>query len=595
MIKINRTTRLRWRRRFRSSRKQVEGMGTQAEEQLERHFFKRLGRLEGVRRFLITWILLVLVLIGGLVVQIRKLGDYYLSLHPVAGGTYVEGMLGSFTNANPLYATTNVDSSVSKLIFSGLFKYDQNHQLVGDLATSWEVSDHGTDYTVHLGHGVLWQDGYSLTASDVVFTYQTLQNPDVKSPFAASWQGITVTAKDPFTVDFKLPNVLSSFPYSMTNGIVPKHLLAGIPPTQLRSISFNTDNPIGSGPFSWSAVQVSGYTPETHEQEIALVANSSYYAGKPKLSKFVIRSFYDEKRMQASFKRQELTAMAGLQTTPKDLLGDAKTHEYSIPLLGEVMVFLKTSSLVLQDVKVRQALTMGTDEAAVASGLGYPVIPAKGPLLASQLGYDKTSVEAGYDPAAAKATLDAAGWKVGPEGVRYKDGKPLTFSLYSQNTAEYHRVVELLQKQWQAIGVAPQIYLESEADLHGTLSTHNYDALLYGISIGVDPDVYAYWDSSQADVRVQNRLNFSEYRSTVADNALEAGRTRINPAIRAVKYKPFLDAWRIDAPAIALYQPRFLYLSRGQVFNFDPHSMTTDTDRYANVENWMILEDRLQK
>jgi hypothetical protein len=124
---INRTTRLRWRRRFRRSRKQVEGMSTQAEEQLERHFFKRLARLQSVRRFVIGWLLLFLLLIGGVVSQIRQLGGFYLAPQPVAGGTFVEGMLGSFTNANPLYATTAVDSSVSRLVFGSLFKYDQKH------------------------------------------------------------------------------------------------------------------------------------------------------------------------------------------------------------------------------------------------------------------------------------------------------------------------------------------------------------------------------------------------------------------------------------------------------------------------------------
>lgn len=590
---INRTTRLRWRRRFRRSRQQVEDVSSQAEEHLERHFIRRLARLQGVQRFLISWMLLILILIGGVVGQIRHLSSFYLSPQPVPGGTFVVGILGSFTNANPLYATSGIDSSAARLVFASLFKYNQNHQLVGDLAESMSVDERGTAYTVHLRKNLTWQDGFPLTAADVVFTYQSIQNPDAKSPLASSWQGISVTAVDPQTIQFVLPNSLSAFPYSMTNGIVPKHLLSGILASQLRSVSFNTSNPIGAGPFKWDAVEVTGNNKETRGQQIALLPNEHYHGGKPKLSKFVIRSFFDDKQMIDSFNKRELNAMSGLEKTPSSLNKDLNIYEYNIPLLSEVMIFLKNSNDILKDPKVRAALTAATDTAKIDNSLGYPVLPARGPLLLSQLGYDKTVTQLSYDPVGAQKLLEDAGWKLAANGIRQKDGKGLTFALSSQNNPEFNRVVGLIKNQWKAVGVDVRLLPQSEADLQTTISFHNYDSLIFGISVGVDPDVFAYWHSSQADVRSQNRLNLSEYKSATADKALEAGRTRSDPSIRAIKYRPFLDAWRTDAPAIALYQPRFLYITRGQVFGFDPHSMNTGTDRYANVENWMIHEDQL--
>jgi peptide/nickel transport system substrate-binding protein len=127
-----------------------------------------------------------------------------------------------------------------------------------------------------------------------------------------------------------------------------------------------------------------------------------------------------------------------------------------------------------------------------------------------------------------------------------------------------------------------------DTDLQSALSAHNYDALLYGISLGADPDVFAYWHSSQADLRSPSRLNFSEYRSAVADKALEGGRTRSVDAVRAAKYRPFLDAWQKDTPALALYQPRYLYLARDPLFGFAPVRMNSGADRLDNVENWKI-------
>ena len=249
MVVIDRPTKLRWRRRFRQKRRQVEDLSVQAEVHLEKNFFKRLSRLVGVQRFVLGWLLLFVLLIALVISQIRGLGAYYLENTPVAGGTFTEGIIGSFTNANPLYATNPVDSSIANLVFAGLLKFNEKSELVGDLAESWTVDEPGFRYTITLKKGLVWHDGAPLTAQDVLFTYQTIQNPDARSPLYGSWQGIVVEAPDDQTVVFTLPNALSAFPNALTNGIVPKHLLVTIPIAQLRSARFNTASPIGAGPF----------------------------------------------------------------------------------------------------------------------------------------------------------------------------------------------------------------------------------------------------------------------------------------------------------------------------------------------------------
>jgi peptide/nickel transport system substrate-binding protein len=153
-----------------------------------------------------------------------------------------------------------------------------------------------------------------------------------------------------------------------------------------------------------------------------------------------------------------------------------------------------------------------------------------------------------------------------------------------------------LQKQWKAVGVDIDVKLRPEEEMQSdVLTRHDYDVLLYGISLGADPDVFAYWHSSQADVRSANRLNLSEYKSKTADKALEAGRTRIDPALRAVKYKPFLQAWKEDAPAIALYQPRFLYIARNELVGFKAKRLNSSVDRLNSIHTWTVLQDRVLK
>jgi peptide/nickel transport system substrate-binding protein len=253
---VDRRTKLRWRRIVRRRRRQAEDIGSVTEDHIDRHLVRRLTKLVYVRRFLIGWLGLVVILIIGVLLQSRALTSKYQVKTPVAGGIYTEGVLGTFTNANPVYATNLVDSSVSKLVFSSLLKYNEKGELVGDLADTYALDPTETLYTVKLRKGVTWHDGKQFTAKDVVFTYNLIQNPEAKSPLAASWRGIKVAAVDDSTVQFKLPNKLSAFPHSLTNGIIPEHVLSKVNASQLRSNSFNNQSPVGTGPFEFKNIEV---------------------------------------------------------------------------------------------------------------------------------------------------------------------------------------------------------------------------------------------------------------------------------------------------------------------------------------------------
>jgi peptide/nickel transport system substrate-binding protein len=590
---IDRTTKLKLRRQFRRKQRQLEGIGSGAEEQLDRHFFRRLGRLYEVRRFIISWLLLIVLLLGLTVVQTRALGSYYQTVKPLPGGIYSEGIVGSFTNANPIFASSEVDNAVSRLLFSSLMVYNSNNQLVGDIAKSLTVDSTGKTYTVVLNNGIKWQDGTTLTSSDVLFTFQTIQNPDAKSPLFLAWQGIKVAAPDLHTVTFTLPNVLASFPYSLTVGIVPQHILSKIDITGLRSALFNTTQPVGSGPFKWNGVEVRGNSSEDREQRVSLIPNAVYFKGKPKLDEFVVRSFLNEKSMNKSFKNGELTAMAGVQDVSDVLKNDLSVSQYNIPVAGQVMVFMNNVKPLLQDTQVRRALTSATNQAKILGDLSYPSIATHSPFLRKMIGYDSTILERSYSVSDANSLFDAAGWAIGTDGIRTKNGQKLNLVLNTLNNMEYALVAHQLQEDWKKVGVNVTVTSLNQTDLQGVVDTRSYDLLLYGITLGLDPDQFAYWHSSQADVRAQRRLNFSNYSSKVADASLESGRTRLDASLRAAKYKPFLESWRDDAPAVALYQPRFLYVTRGAVFNFDERGINSPSDRFANVQNWMVRTEKV--
>ncbi len=584
---------LRFRRGLKERQQQAGGLGKQAEQSFERYVLKRLDRLPPVRRFVVGWMALLLVLFIGLVYQGFNLTHYYQKLQPVAGGTYREGILGTFSTANPLYATSDVDASVSKLLFASLFSHDSHNKLVGDLASRYDVNPTGTIYTVHLRPKLTWHDGQPLTSADVLFTYQAIQNPDAQSPLRSSWQGITVTTPDPSTVVFSLPGPLASFPNTMTNGIVPAHLLARKAATELRTADFNTINPVGAGPFTWRAIQVSGNDPGNAEEQLDFLPFDRYHGGRPQLDHFIVHAYADQQRLVKDFRGGALTGLSGLTSTPASVtqLSDITTHNFL--LTAGTYVFFKASQPALANVKVRQALVQAADQAAIIKHLPYPTRPVREPLLQGQLAYDSGLTQAKFDLAAAKTALDADGWLPGRTGVRVKNKVPLVFSLVATDIPENRRVTSQLQQQWKQLGVQINVRLQSVQNFQNTLAYHDYDMVLYGVSIGSDPDVFVYWDSSQADVRSSNRLNLSEYKNATADAALESGRTRLDPALRTLKYRPFLQAWQQDAPALGLYQPRVLYLTHGTINGLDDRTVNNPTDRFNNVQNWMIREAKV--
>jgi peptide/nickel transport system substrate-binding protein len=205
--------------------------------------------------------------------------------------------------------------------------------------------------------------------------------------------------------------------------------------------------------------------------------------------------------------------------------------------------------------------------------------------LASQLGFD-ASFSQKSDTGEAERLLDKAGWLKQPDGFRSKDGVKLELGLTTVNSSQYTALAGELQKQWSKIGVRINPQLLTPEQLQQTaLSAHGYDILLYGISIGHDPDVYAYWHSSQART---GGLNFSEWKSSRADSSLEVARTRLDDVLRIARYKTFQDEWLKGAPAVALYQPRVNYAYHQNASGFVPTPANNASDRLTNVEQWTV-------
>ncbi len=553
------------------------------DESIENNFFKKYTTLKRTYRFVISWILLVVLLITVVFIQNFNLNGFYQYDKYIGGGAFSLGVKGLFTNANPIYATSTVDSLVSHMLFLGLFKYDNNNQLVGDLAESYSIDSTGKVYTVKLKPNIFWQDGKPITSADVAFTFKMIQDPNSQSPYASSFQNVSVSTPNSSTVVFTLPDVLAPFIYSLTVGILPEHVLSNIPAVDMRSVLFNTSDPIGSGPFEWQGIEETGNDPANAQTQINFTPNPKYYGGLPQLSEFVIKTYPTDTDLKAAFNKNQVFSAVGLNDT-SSLQTGFKT--YNFIYTAGTYVFFKTSSGVLSDQSVRKSLLEATDQNAIVASLPYPTVEVVEPLLVGQLAFQRSYRQLGFNLADANNTLTQDGYIMNKNGYRYKGSQPLAFDLTVLNTDQ--GLANLLKEQWKKIGADVTIISQDPNSFDLTLRYHQYDALLNTISIGVDPDVFVYWDSSQLSSQPIGNLNFSEFKNSSADESIEEGRTRLDPALRIIKYQQFLQAWHDQVPAIGLYQPRLLLVSHSKINNLDEQKINSIEDILSSVGSWQI-------
>lgn len=589
---FDRRAKLKARRIMRRQKRETEKAITEADQRIERLFFRRVNRLMMVRRFIVGWTALMVLLGLGVFWQMQQLDAFYLTTAPGRGGVYREGQVGVFTGSSPLFAVSTMDTAVSKLLYSSLFKELPDGELLPELAKELNVSEDGKTYTVVLRDDVRWHDGELLDAEDVVFTYNTIRNPNVRSPLRSGWVDVRISSPNPSTVVFTLPNVLSSFERSMTNGIVPQHILSEIDAEDLRSADFNTLAAVGSGPFALRNVETVGLDVETRQSRVVLTTNDDYFGIRPNIDGVVLTAYPNEDAAIEAFRSQSIQALSGADYVPEDLITNSGVKTYNTSLTSSVMVFFNTSNEFLGDPQVRRALLQSVDTNELRADLPFSPIAVDSPFLRTHDAYNPTITQLPYDLESARNRLSEAGWARNADGILEKDGKALSLRLVSQSLSEYAAITQKLQQRWSELGVEVQSILQPEQDIQsGAIARHEYDVLLYGISIGHDPDVFAYWHSSQASIRGSNGLNLSEFQSEISDEALEGGRTRRDPALRKAKYEPFLEDWRTNAPAIALYQPQYQLVVRGTFEGLVTGQYQTGNDRFLSIADWRIRNE----
>lgn len=546
----------------------------------------RLENIKSVRRHAFGWLTLVGLLIIVCAFQLMVYQKSYSSVAPTEGGAYAEGVLGPLDTLNPLYATSSAEKSAVRLIFSGLLSYDTTSHLRGELAESWSRSQDALRYEVTLRKNLKWHDGKPLTADDVIFTVNLMKNPLARSSFYNSWSLVKAEKVSDRTIAFNLTRPYAAFPNALTFSILPKHILEEVSPNGLRDAEFSR-SPVGSGPFIFNRLQV--ISAENERSIVYLDKNPQYVRGEPKLDRFQLHVFKTSSDISRVFLSQEITAATDLTSDEIEQLRQRRSANSKVtntPVDDGVYAFMQTESPLLSDKKVRSALRFATDRQAIINALHGRGIGLETPLTKDKLGDLATHKQPNPNRDEAAKLLEEAGWKL-QNGKRFKDGAPLILKLVGAKTGDYPKIVTELEKQWSELGVDVQVQMvEADKVQQTVIVPRDYDVLVYELELGADPDVYAFWHRSQAGPR---GLNLSNYRSSLASDALEGAQVRSEKDIRMPKYVTFTNIWLEDIPAIALYQPLIQYVASSTAFTMRSSATFADrTERYRTVELWTV-------
>ncbi len=522
------------------------------------------------------------------------------------GGTYVEGLAGTPQYINPLLCQTyEVDGDLCSLVFNGLTRIDYHGRVVPDLAERWEVSSDGLIYTFYLRPDARWHDRKLVTAADVVFTIQLLQDPNYpgRPDWGELWRSIEVTAVDERIVRFKLDQPFAPFIDYTTFGILPQHILEGVSASELPNHPFNL-NPVGTGIYSVGQV----VTDTGQISHIILNANPVYFGTKPLIDRIQFK-FYPS--YQAVYQAYLDDEVQGISRVAPENLDEARANPnlqlFTSAMPQYTLIYLNLSSETAPffgEREIRQALLYALDrQALIDQVLDGQAIVAHSPVLPDSWAYDETVPTFEYNPDKAISLLQEAGWEATgldtsvpltasdtltpTVGSWFKEGRPLSFSLLVHDNPSRVAVAQKVARQWGRLGIRVNVEPVAAGLLSERLMPRHYQAALVDLDLTLsgDPDPYPFWHQTRIEPPGQN---YACYDNRDMSEILETARLTPGQEARKELYDQFQQLFAQDVPALLLYQPVYTYAVDQYVYGVHVGPIVRPGDRFLGIADWYV-------
>jgi peptide/nickel transport system substrate-binding protein len=448
------------------------------------------------------------------------------------------GLGGEVSVLNPILSTDTSSSAVEGTIFSGMVKVNEKLEIIPDLARRWEVSKNGKIWTFYLRQDVKWYDGVPFTARDVKFTFDSVLNPKVnsvrRSDFIVDGKPVQFKIINQYTLQAILPKPFAPFLVNAAMSILPRHLLVE---KDINTAEFNR-KPVGTGPFIFKEWQTGDH--------VTVSRNPSYYGGKPLLKEINFKVIPDENSRLVALEAGEIDE-AGIP--PKDyrrMQAVKGINVFEFDALTYTYLGLNLASPKFTDRRVRQALAYATDKnqlvGLIFRGLASPAYAPSAPV---SWAYSDAVPKYPYNPEKAKQLLKEA------------KAENLEFTiLVNQGNKEREKAAVILQQQYKKIGIKVKVRVMEWSALLKIINApkdpKDFEAVIIGWSLGIDPDAYSIWHSSQ----YPKGFNFIKYRNPEVDRLLERGRTTIERKERKGIYARLWKLIAEDQPYIFLWYPK---------------------------------------
>ncbi|HYN89978.1 MAG TPA: ABC transporter substrate-binding protein [Ardenticatenaceae bacterium] len=507
---------------------------------------------------------------------------------PERGGTYIEGLVGQPANLNPLYLQSQSDHDIAALVFNGLTRASVNGEIEPELARRWEIGADNQSYTFRLRDDVFWHDGEPFSAADVLYTIGVLQDPAYTGDptLAEVWRTARARALDPLTVRVTLPEPYAPFLSFTTFGILPSHLLEGYDVATLPTLSFSR-SPVGTG--QWRVAEATA-------DSVALEANAQFFGPAPQLDRVRLRFYPDAREMLQGYGRSEVMGLG--QVPPDDLIRVAEEPGLTLwnaPLNGFTGIVLNLTHPILSERGVRQGLLSALDRPAlIAQALNGQGIVANSFIVPTNWAYNPGLRTYAFDPAEADRLLTYAGWiDYNGDGVREKDGAPLTFQLATnEENPQRVRLAQAVAAQWRDIGADVEVVpVPFQVLRQEMLGARNFEAAMFMLAdLPADPDPYPLFHSSQ---RQAEGRNFSGFASERADRLMVEGRFVTDQTARRELYFDLQEIFAEQLPILPLYHPIYNYAVDTRVRNVQIGPLNQPSDRFRTLPDWFIKTRRV--
>ena len=467
------------------------------------------------------------------------------------------------TSLNPVQEADWLSRESIGYMFDPLIYAGPNDTYLPGLATSWSPSDHGMVWTFQLRKGVKFQDGTPWNAQAAVFNFnldlaKTSKNysdfePWVKSVKATGAYTIQITLGQPYAT---LLDVLTWSPLFVSPTAYTKEGATGF-----------AQHPVGTGPYTFGS-----YTPNA---TLVMNANPNYWGGKPSIPQIKVE-------IVPSPTTQELDMESGtadvMYNVPPQDVATLKQHGLVVPstvIADGSMVSFNLQSGPTADPKVRLAIMESLNRNAINQVVfkGYSQVSRAGVPSSSPF-YNKSVPQVSFNPTAAGALLNADGWKMGPNGYRVKNGKPLAITILANTNDPWPTISPIFAQELKQVGFQTKIVTQDWATYLNSMRAGDYSISYWDLAaftLGtwdgmVNMETSNYWNVSQiAHVpslgKVSAQINAIYAKETGQSNTAQRAATLLQ--WQKIDYQDQLVGWLFHPDAIFAVSPKF----KGYYFN----------------------------